>query len=100
MTADPLTLQRYKVSIGRITALHSVPMQIKWEDIQESCEPSIEQSKIPQWLKAECQGTCPSKVLAIDEERTVDWYLHFFVPQKIETTFPKQVVFEGKKILI
>ena len=100
MTVDPLTLQRYKVSIGRITALHSVPMQIKWEDIQESCEPSIEQSKIPQWLKAECQGTCPSKVLAIDEERTVDWYLHFFVPQKIETTFPKQVVFEGKKILI
>ena len=100
MTVDPLTLQRYKVSIGRITALHSVPMQIKWEDIQESCEPSIEQSKIPQWLKAECQGTCPSKVLAIDEERTVEWYLHFFVPQKIETTFPKQVVFEGKKILI
>ena len=100
MTVDPLTLQRYKVSIGRITALHSVPMQIKWEDIQESCEPSIEQSKIPQWLKAECQGTCPTKVLAIDEERTVDWYLHFFVPQKIETTFPKQVVFEGKKILI
>ena len=100
MTVDPLTLQQYKVSIGRITALHSVPMQIKWEDIQESCEPSIEQSKIPQWLKAECQGTCPSKVLAIDEERTVDWYLHFFVPQKIETTFPKQVVFEGKKILI
>ena len=100
MTVDPLTLQRYKVSIGRITALHSVPMQIKWEDIQESCEPSIEQSKIPQWLKAECQGTCPSKVLAIDEERTVDWYLHFFVPQKSETTFPKQVVFEGKKILI
>ena len=100
MTVDPLTLQQYKVSIGRITALHSVPMQIKWEDIQESCDPSIEQSKIPQWLKAECQGTCPSKVLAIDEERTVDWYLHFFVPQKIETTFPKQVVFEGKKILI
>ena len=100
MTVDPLTLQRYKVSIGRITALHSVPMQIKWEDIQESCEPSIEQSKVPQWLKAECQGTSPTKVLAIDEERTVDWYLHFFVPQKIETTFPKQVVFEGKKILI
>ena len=100
MTVDPLTLQRYKVSIGRITALHSVPMQIKWEDIQESCEPSIEQSKVPQWLKAECQGTSPTKVLAIDEERTVDWYLHFFVPQKIETTFPKQVVFKGKKILI
>ena len=100
MTADPLTLQRYKVSIGRITALHSVPMQIKWEDIQGSCEPSIEQSRVPQWLKAECQGTRPTKVLAIDEERTVDWYLHFFVPQKIETTFPKQVVFEGKKILI
>ena len=100
MTADPLTLQRYKVSIGRITALHSVPMQIKWEDIQGSCEPSIEQSRVPQWLKAECQGTRPTKVLAIDEERTVDWYLHFFVPQKIETTFPKQVVFEGKRILI
>ena len=100
MTADPLTLQRYKVSIGRITALHSVPMQIKWENIQGSCEPSIEQSRVPQWLKAECQGTRPTKVLAIDEERTVDWYLHFFVPQKIETTFPKQVVFEGKKILI
>ena len=99
MTVDPLTLQRYKVAIGRITALHSVPMQIKWEDIQESCEPGIEQSKIPQWLKAECQGTCPSKVLAIDEERTVDWYLHFFVPQKIETTFPKQVVFEGKILI-
>ena len=100
MITDSLTLQRFKVSCGRITALHSVPMQIKWEDIQQSCEPSIEQSKIPQWLKAECQGTCPSKVLAINEERTVDWYLQFFVPQKTETAFPKQVFFEGKRILI
>ena len=97
---DSLTLQRFKVSCGRITALHSVPMQIKWEDIQQSCEPSIEQSKIPQWLKAECQGTCPTKVLAINEERTVDWYLQFFVPQKTEVAFPKQVCLEGKRILI
>ena len=97
---DSLALQRFKVSRGRITALHSVPMQIKWEDIQQSCEPSIEQSKIPQWLKAECQGTCPTKVLAINEERTVDWYLQFFAPQKTEVAFPKQVCFEGKRILI
>ena len=39
MITDSLTLQRFKVSCGRITALHSVPMQIKWEDIQQSCEP-------------------------------------------------------------
>ena len=97
---DSHTLQRFKVSCGCITALHSVPMQIKWEDIQQSCEPNIEQSKIPQWLKAECQGTCPTKVLAINEERTVDWYLQFFVPQKTELAFPKQVCFEGKRILI
>ena len=57
---DAQALQRFKVSCGRITALHSVPMQIKWEDIQQSCEPDIAQSKIPQWLKAEFQGTCPT----------------------------------------
>ena len=75
-------------------------MQIKWEDIQQSCEPNIERSKIPKWLKAEFQGTCPTKVLAINEERTVDWYLQFYVPQKTELTFPRQVCFEGKRILI
>ena len=98
--ADSQAVQQFKVSCGRITALHSVPMQIKWEDIQQSCEPNIEQSKIPKWLKAEFQGTCPTKVLAINEERTVDWYLQFYVPQKTELTFPKQVCFEGKRILI
>ena len=94
--ADSQAMQHFKVSCGRITALHSAPMQIKWEDIQQSCEPNIEQSRIPKWLKAEFQGTCPTKVLAINEERTVDWYLQFYVPQKTELTFPRQVCFEGK----
>ena len=92
--------QQFKVSCGRITALHCVPTQIKWEDIQQACEPSIEQSKASKWLKTEFQGSCPKKVLAINEERTVDWYLHFQVPQRLESTFPKQVCFEGRRILI
>ena len=37
-------------------------------------------------------------VLAINEERTVDWYLQFYVPKKTELTFPRQVCFEGKRI--
>ena len=92
--------QHFKVTCGRISALHSVPMQIRWEDIRTFCEPTIEQSNIQKWLRTEFQGSCPQKVLSINEERTVDWYLHFHVPQKLEATFPKQVCLEGKKILV
>ena len=93
-------LQHFKVSCGRITALHSAPMQIKWEDVQPFCEPTLEQSSLAKWLKAEFHGSCLKKVLAINEERTVDWYLQFQVPQKLECTFPKQVSFGKKKLLI
>ena len=94
--------QHFKVTCGRTSARHSVPMQIRWEDIRNYCEPTIEQSNIQQWLrlKTEFQGSCPQKVLSINEERTVDWYLHFHVPQKLEATFPKHVCLEGKKILV
>ena len=36
--ADSQAVQHFKVSCGRTTALHSVPMQIQWEDIQQSCQ--------------------------------------------------------------
>ena len=75
-------------------------MQKEWEDIQQACEPTIEQSNVPKWLKTEFQGSCLKKVLAINEERTVDWYLQFQVPQRLESTFPKQACFEGKRILV
>ena len=93
-------MQHFKVSCGRITALHSVPMQIRWEDIRQFCEPTIERSNLPKWLKIEFQGSCPKKVLAIDEERTVDWYLQFQVPQRHECTFPKQAFFGNTRILV
>ena len=93
-------MQHFKVSCGRITALHSAPMQIKWEDVQQFCEPTLEQSSLAKWLKAEFHGSCLKKVLAINEERTVDWYLQFQVPQKLECTFPKQASFGKKKLLI
>ena len=57
-------------------------------------------SSLAKWLKAEFHGSCLKKVLAINEERTVDWYLQFQVPQKLECTFPKQVSFGKKKLLI
>ncbi len=97
MVEPPPVRQHFKVSCGRITALHSVPMQIKWEDIQQSCEPNIEQSKIPKWLKTEFQGTCPKKVLAINEERTVDWYLQFHVPQNWNLLFLSKCALKEKE---
>ena len=93
-------LQHFKVSGGRITAFHNAPMQIKWEDVQPFCEPTLEHSSLSKWLKAEFRGSCLKKVLAINEERTVGWYLQFQVPQKLECTFPKQVSFGKKKLLI
>ena len=93
-------LQHFKVSCGRITAFHNAPMQIKWDDVHLSCKPTIEHSSLAKWLKAEFGGTCLRKVLAIDEERTVEWYLQFQVPQKLECKFPKQVLFGKKKLLI
>ena len=93
-------MQHFKVSCGRITALQSAPMQIKWEEVQQLCEPSLEQSSLAAWVKAELSGSCLKKVLAINEERTVDWYLQFQVPQKFECTFPKQVAFGKKKLLV
>ena len=93
-------LQHFKVSCGRITAFHNAPMQIKWDDVYLSCKPTIEHSSLAKWLKAEFGVTCLRKVLAINEERTVEWYLQFQVPQKLECKFPKQVLFEKKKLLI
>ena len=93
-------LQHFKVSCGRITAFHNAPMQIKWDDVHPFCEPTLEHSSLAKWLKAEFRGSCLKKVLAINEERTVEWYLQFQVPQKLECTFPKQVSFGKKKLLI
>ena len=93
-------LQHFKVSCGRITAFHNAPMQIKWDDVHPFCEPTLEHSSLAKWLKAEFHGSCLKKVLAINEERTVEWYLQFQVPQKLECTFPKQVSFGKKKLLM
>ena len=93
-------LQHFKVSCGRITAFHNAPMQIKWDDVHLFCKPTLEHSSLAKWLKAEFCGTCLKKVLAINEERTVEWYLQFQVPQKLECKFPKQVSFGKKKLLI
>ena len=94
------SLLHFKVSRGRISALHSVPVQIKWTDIQSYCEPTIEESNIDKWLRTEFSGSSPQKVLSISEDRTLDWYLQFHVPQKLEASFPKEANLGGKKFLV
>ena len=75
-------------------------MQIKWTEIQSYCEPTIEESNIDKWLRTEFCGSSPQKVLSISEDRTVDWYLQFHVPRKLEVSFPKEASLDGKKFLV
>ena len=90
----------FQVSIGRIASLHSCPVQVKWKDIQHCCTPTIESSPLYKWIKTELSCVSPEKVVAIDENKKVEWYLRFHIPRRHEATFPREVRFGDQRILI
>lgn len=78
----------YHVSIGR-TALHSCPVQIRWEDLQEVFSESVDVFTIQELVRKELQGVSPQQVLCINEDKKVEFYLQFHVLKKQEAAYPQ-----------
>ena len=77
-------LTKINVTWGRISALGSVPAQIKLSNLQRIERFQREENETETWIWETLQGTCPQKVLCFDEENNTDWYMQFHIPTKSE----------------
>ena len=93
-------LTKINVTWGRISALGSVPAQIKLSNLEKIEKFQGEGNEIETWIWETLQGTCPQKVLCFDEENNTDWYMQFHIPTKLENALPTKVTFEEEAILV
>ena len=92
-------LIKINVTWGRISALNSVPAQIKLSDLQKVGKFQID-DEFERWIWEVLQGTCPQKVLCFDEENNTDWYMQFHIPAKSERVLPTKLNFNEETILV
>ena len=93
-------LTKINVTWGRISALGSVPAQIKLSNLQKIERFQGDENEIETWIWETLQGTCPQKVLCFDEENNTDWYMQFHIPTKLENALPTKVTLEEEAILV
>ena len=93
-------LTKINVTWGRISALGSVPAQIKLSNLQKIERFQREENEIETWIWETLQGTCPQKVLCFDEENNTDWYMQFHIPTKSENALPTKITLEEEAILV
>ena len=93
-------LTKINVTWGRISALSSVPAQIKLSNLQKIERFQREENEIETWIWEALQGTCPQKVLCFDEENNTDWYMQFHIPTKSENALPTKITLEEEAILV
>ena len=93
-------LTKINVTWGRISALSSVPAQIKLSELQKVERFQREEDEFEAWIWDTLQGTCPQKVLCFDEESNTDWYMQFHIPAKSEKVLPTKLTFDGEVILV
>ena len=93
-------LTKINVTWGRISALSSVPAQIKLSELQRIERFQRDENEIETWIWDTLQGTCPQKVLCLDEENDTDWYMQFHVPTKSERALPTKVTLDDEVILV
>ena len=93
-------LTKINVTWGRISALGSVPAQIKLSNLQKIERFQREENGIETWIWETLQGTCPQKVLCFDEENNTDWYMQFHIPTKSENALPTKMTLDDDAILV
>ena len=93
-------LIKINVTWGRISALSSVPAQIKLSELQKVERFQREDDDFERWIWNALQGTCPQKVLCFDEESNTDWYMQFHIPAKSERVLPTKLIVDEEAILV
>ena len=93
-------LIKISVTWGRISALSSVPAQIKLSDLQKVEKFQREEDEFERWIWEASRGTCPQKVLCFDEEHNADWYMQFHIPAKSEKVLPTKLSCDEETILV
>ena len=93
-------LTKINVTWGRISALSSVPAQIKLSELQRIERFQREEDEFGTWIWENLQGTCPQKVLCFDEENNTDWYMQFHIPAKSEKALPTKMTLDDEVILV
>ena len=93
-------LIKINVTWGRISALSSVPAQIKLSELQKVERFQREEDDFGIWIWDVLRGTCPQKVLCFDEESNTDWYMQFHIPAKSERVLPTKLTVDEEAILV
>ena len=70
-------LNKYFVSVGRVTSLHTIPVQNKWKDLQDIFSDSFDYSFVQNWLSKELQAINFQQVCCFDDDRQVEHYVTF-----------------------
>ena len=93
-------LIKINVTWGRISALSSVPAQIKLSELQKVERFQREDDDFERWIWDVLRGTCPQKVLCFDEESNTDWYMQFHILAKSERVLPTKLSVDEEAILV
>ena len=93
-------LIKIHVTWGRVSALSSVPAQIKLSELQKVERFQSEDDDFASWIWDVLRGTCPQKVLCFDEESNTDWYMQFHIPTKAERVLPTKLTVDDEAILV
>ena len=93
-------LIKINVTWGRISALSSIPAQIKLSELQKVERFQREDDEFEKWIWDDLRGTCPQQVLCFDEENNTDWYMQFHIPAKSERVLPTKLIVDKEVILV
>ena len=93
-------LTKINITWGRLSALNSVPAQIKMSALQNIERFHSEGDEFETWIWDTLKGACPQKVLCFDEENNTDWYMQFHIPTKYEEKLPIKLTLDEEVILV
>ena len=93
-------LTKINITWGRLSALNSVPAQIKMSALQNIERFHSEGDEFETWIWDTLKGACPQKVLCFDEENNTDLYMQFHIATKYEEKLPIKLTLDEEVILV
>ena len=90
----------YRVTVGRISSLSSIPVQIKLNELYEAVSEDFCYDEVVGHLGKELQAFGFQQVFCLDTEGQVDQYLQCHVPKKSEDLFPCNIQVNGISLFI
>ena len=90
----------YRVTVGRISSLSSIPVQIKLNELYGVLSEDFCYDEVLGHLGKELQAFGFQQVYCLDTEGQVDQYLQCHVPKKSEDIFPCNVQVNGISLFI